>query len=89
MTPQAFSFKLTVPNDPDGATVVAAVAAHAVEYAGLDPAAGAAFVERVRATAAQALQKASGHNCLAVIAAKDGQLTVTMGGQAVSQPLPA
>jgi hypothetical protein len=89
MTPQAFSFRLTVPTDPDGATVVAAVAAHAVQYSGADAAAGAAFVERVRAAATQALQSASGHNCLAVIAAKDGQLTVTMGGQSVSVPLPA
>ena len=89
MTPQAFSFKLTVPNDPDGATVVAVVAAHAVQYTGIDGAAGAAFVERVRATTAQVLKSASGHNCLAVVAARDGQLTVTIGGQSVSHPLPA
>ena len=54
MSPSSFTFKLTVPNDPEGVTVVAAVAAHAVEYAQLDAAAGAAFVERVREAARQA-----------------------------------
>ena len=48
MTPQDFTFKLTVPNDPDGATVVAVVAAHAVEYASIEGAAGAG-VRRARA----------------------------------------
>jgi hypothetical protein len=89
MTPHAFSFKLTVPADPDGATVVAVVATHAAEYAGINGAAGAAFVERARATAAQALKGANGKHCLAVIAAADGQLTVTIAGQTVSEPLPA
>jgi hypothetical protein len=89
MTPQAFSFKLTVPNDPDGAAVVAVVANHAVEYAGIDGAAGAAFVERVRAAAAQALKTAAEKPTLVVFAAANGQLTVTIGSQSVSQPLPA
>lgn len=89
MTPSAFSFKLTVPNDPEGVTVVAAMAAHAVDYAGLEAAAGAAFVERVREVATQALKTATGHSCLAVIAAANGQLSVTMGGQTAAQPLPA
>ena len=89
MSPSSFSFKLTVPNDPEGVTVVAAVAAHAVEYAKLDAAAGAAFVERVREVARQALKATTGHNCLAVIAAADGQLTVTMAGHTASEPLPA
>ncbi len=51
MSPASFTFKLTVPNDPEGVTVFAAVAAHAVEYAKLDAAAGAAFVERAREAA--------------------------------------
>ena len=90
MSPSSFTFKLTVPTDPEGVTIVAAVAAHAVEYANLDAAAGAAFIERVREVARQALQPASGvHNCLAVFAAGDGRLTVTIGGESASQPLPA
>ena len=89
MTPSAFSFKLTVPNDPEGATVVAVVATHAVEYAKIDGAAGAAFVERVRAAAAQVLKVPAEKPTLVVIAAANGQLTVTIGSQSVSQSLPA
>ena len=48
MSPSSFTFELTVPNDPEGVTVVTAVTAHAVEYANLDAGVGAAFVERVR-----------------------------------------
>lgn len=89
MTPSSFTFKLTVPNDPEGVTVIAAVAAHAVEYARLDAGAGAAFVAGARGVAEQALTSASGTSCLAVFAAANGQLTMTMGGQSASQPLPA
>jgi hypothetical protein len=87
MTPQDFSFKLTVPADPEGATVVAVVASHAVAYSQIDAAKGAAFVERARAVAAQALQDSGGKHCLAVIAAADGQLTMTIGGHTVSEPM--
>jgi hypothetical protein len=76
MSPQEFTFKLTVPNDPEGATVVGVVAGHAVEYANIGAAAGSAFVERVRTTAV-------------VFGAADGQLTVTIGAKSVSHSLPA
>jgi hypothetical protein len=89
MTPDSFTFKLTVPTDPEGATVVGVVAAHAVEYAKIDKAAGDAFVTRARSAAAQALKGATGHSCQVVFAAADGQLTVTIGAQSVSEPLPA
>jgi hypothetical protein len=89
MSPSSFTFKLTVPNDPEGVTVVAAIAAHAVEYANFDGAAGAAFVERARDVARQALTSATGTSCLAVFAAEDGRLTITIGEHAASQPLPA
>ncbi|MBY0494345.1 MAG: hypothetical protein K2Y23_09020 [Cyanobacteria bacterium] len=89
MTPQAFSFKLTVPADPEGATIVAVMATHAVEYTKLDAAKGAAFVEKARAAAAHALKNSGGKHCQAVIAAANGQLTVTIGGQTVSESLPA
>ena len=89
MTPQAFSFKLSVPADPEGANVVAVMVTHAVEYTKVDAAKGAAFVERARAAAAQALTGANGKHCQAVISAANGQLTVTIGGQTVSEPLPA
>ena len=91
MTPKDFSFKLTVPLDPEGATMVAIVATHAVEYCGIEGAAGAAFVDRARAAALKAIKGGASERggCLAVIAAANGQLTVTMGGESVSQPLPA
>ena len=89
MSPSDFTFKLTVPNDPEGASVVAVVAAHAVDYAGLDKAAGAAFVEKVKAFALASLKGATGTHCLAVFAAANGQLTVTIGTESVSHPLPS
>jgi hypothetical protein len=90
MTPQEFSFKVTLPADPEGATVVALIAGHAVDYAGIEGAAGKAFVERVRAAAFKALTGADRrHGCQAVVAASDGHLTVTVGAESVSQPLPA
>ena len=91
MTPQAFTFKLTVPNDPEGATVAAVIATHAFHYAGIDAAAGAAFVERVRAGVKEAVKAAppSAKPSVVVFAAANGQLTVTVGGKSISQPLPA
>ena len=89
MTPSSFTFKLTVPNDPEGIAVVAALAVHAVEYANIDGAAGAGFIERVRGVAARAMQSPAGKPCLVVFNAADGQLTVTIGNQSASQPLPA
>ena len=89
MSPSSFTFKLTVPSDPEGVTVVGVVITHAVQYTEIDKAAGAAFVERVKATASTAFKSSTGHNCLVVIAAANGQLTVTIGGQSVSQPLPS
>jgi hypothetical protein len=88
MSPQEFTFKLTVPNDPEGATVVAVVAGHAVEYANIDAAAGPALVERVRTTAAEVLTSAPGYHSLVVFTAGDGKLTVTIGPTSVSHPLP-
>lgn len=89
MTPSSFTFKLTVPNDPEGIAVLAALAAHAVEYANIETAAGAAFVERVRDAAAAAMGAVNGGSCLAVVNAADGELTVTIGKHSASQPLPA
>lgn len=89
MSPASFSFKLTVPNDPEGVSVVAAMAAHAVEYAQIDAGAGAAFLDRVRKAAAREMTSTGGASCLAEFAAANGQLTVTIGSQSASQPLPA
>lgn len=89
MSPQAFTFKLTVPNDPAGASVVAVVAAHAAEYAQLDAATCSAFAEKARAAAVQALKQGGSQGTLATVGAADGQLTLTIGGQTVSHPISA
>ena len=89
MTPTSFLFKLTVPNDPEGASIVAIMAAHAVEYAAIEASAGAAFVERVRAAALPVLKGSDAMGCPVVFSAEDGRLTVTLGGQSLSEPLPA
>jgi hypothetical protein len=89
MSPQDFTFKLSIPNDPAGADVVAAVAQHAVEYANVDSGKGAAFVDRARSAAVQVLKGGSPSHCQAVFAAAGGQLTMTLGGQSVTEPLPA
>ena len=87
MTAASFSFKLTVPNDPDLASMVADVARHAAEYANLEGAAAEGFVERARGAAVRALKAAHGPNCLAVVAAADGTLSIAIGNETISQPL--
>jgi hypothetical protein len=87
MEPSSFSFKLTVPNDPTVVAIVAEMARHVADYAKLEGAAAEGFVERARGAAAKALKGASGHSCLAVFAAADGSLSITIGGEKISQPL--
>jgi hypothetical protein len=89
MSPSDFTFKLTVPADPEGALVVAVVATHAVDYTNLEPSAAKAFVDRARSLAAASLNSATGPHCLVVFAAANGQLTVTIGKETVSAPLPS
>ena len=93
MSPSDFTFKLTVPTDPEGASVVAVVANHAVDYTGMDKAAGAAFVDKVRSFAVNELARAkaakNSTHCVAVFAGANGELTVTIGTESVSHPLPS
>jgi hypothetical protein len=56
MSPKSFTFKLTVPRDPQVSAIVTAMADHAVTYAGLAAATGAEFVARVDAVAAKTLR---------------------------------
>jgi hypothetical protein len=46
-------------------------------------------VERARAAALHAFKNSTGAHCLMVFAAADGQLTMTIGDQTVSHPLPS
>jgi len=60
-----------------------------VEYAAIEAAAGAAFVERVRAAALTVLKSSDPRGCPVEFSAGDGRLTVTVGGHSLSEPLPA
>ena len=87
MTPASFTFKLMLPNDPELAAMVADMARHAAEYVKLEGAPADGFVERTRNAAAKALKAAPGRSSLAVFAAADGALSVTIGDETISQPL--
>ena len=86
MSPSSFTFKLSVPNDPDSTAIIGEVARHAAQYANLDAAAARAFAERAQAAAATAF-KAGGATSQAIFAAADGALTMTIGAESVSERL--
>jgi hypothetical protein len=86
MSPSSFTFKLSVPNDPDAAAIIGELARHAAEYARLDAGAVESFCEQARSAAGAAF-KSGGATSHAVFAAADGRLTMTIGGESVSQPL--
>ena len=87
MSPSAFTFKLCVPNDPGMATIVGEMARHAAEYAKLDEATALAFCDRALAVAGKTLNGDNSKSTQVVFAAADGTLTLTIGGQSISQPL--
>jgi len=87
MSPSAFTFKLTVPNDPALVEMVADMARHAAEYAQLTGDAAAGFVDRAKGVAAKVLKSGPGPHCLAVFTAANGTLSITIGSETVSQPL--
>ena len=82
MSPKEFTFKLTVPRDPQMAAIVTEVTGHAVSYAGIEAAAGADFLTRVSAAAVVAL-KAPGLPALQVIVTGDAS-SVTFAFDAAS-----
>lgn len=88
MSPSSFTFKLSVPNEPGQASLVAQMARHAAEYAGLEAGTAAGFVDQATAAATAALTGAQGPAVQAVFTAADGVLTLSLGGARVSQPLP-
>jgi hypothetical protein len=87
MSPSSFTFKLSVPNDPRMVTMVGEMARHAADYANLQGAAAASFSDRARAAAGKVLKGDSNKTTLVVFAAANGALTVTIGGESISQPL--
>jgi hypothetical protein len=84
MSPKSFTFKLTVPRDPQALAIVSVVASHAVTYAAMDAATGADFVTRVDAVAAMAIQS-PGEATLQIVVTSDAiQLTFAIDATPVS-----
>ena len=87
MTPSEFSFKLSVPNDPQMASIVGDMARHAAEYAKLEDGTAASFCDRALAAASKVLKGDNTTTTLAVFAAANGALTLTLGAETISAPL--
>jgi len=83
MSPKSFTFKLTVPRDPQVSAIVADVAGHAVVYAELDAAIGADFVARVTAAVAPAI-KTPGQPLQIVVTGDDTTVTFAFDAESVS-----
>jgi hypothetical protein len=86
MSPSSFSFKFSVPGDPDAAAIIGELARHAADYAQLDAKEAEAFSQQAETAALKAF-KAGAATSLAVFAAANGTLTMTIGAESVSQPL--
>jgi hypothetical protein len=86
MSPSSFTFKLSVPNDPDSVIIIGEVARHAAGYANIEAGAADAFAGRAKAAASKAM-KAGGPTTLVVFAAANGALTATIGSELVSESL--
>ena len=87
MSPSSFTFKLSVPNDPELAIVVVDMARHAAEYAQLANGMADGFVERTRSAAAKALNGSLDRSTLVVFAAEGGTLTAVVGSETITAPL--
>ena len=88
MSPSSFTFTLSVPNDPELASMVMQVARHAAVYANLGDGAADGFIDRTRSALATALAGAAGGSTSVVIAAADGTLSARIGSHTVTAPLP-
>jgi len=84
MAPKSFTFKLTVPRDPQLAAIVADVATHAVGYADIEAAAGADFVARVGVAAGRALVSTSTDALHILVASDATALTFQFDADVVS-----
>jgi hypothetical protein len=89
VSPESFNFTVTVPGDAQLVGVVRDLCAHAVGYAKLPEAAGAALCERVAAAAADAVATNPHAACPLEFTCADGELRVSVAGQIITQPLNA
>ena len=88
MSPSSFTFKLSVPNDPELTTIVAAMARQAAEYANLTNGTKDRFIEGTKSAAAKALKGGAEGSTMVVFAAESGTLSALVGGETVTAPLP-
>lgn len=84
MSPNQFTFKLTVPRDPQVAAIITELATHAVTYGEIDAAVGAEFVTRVGAAAARALASTMPDSLHVVVSNDATALTVALDADLVS-----
>jgi hypothetical protein len=89
VSPESFNFTVTVPGDARLVGVVRDLCAHAVGYARLPEAAGAALCERVAAAAADSVATNPHAACALEFTCADGELRVSIAGQIITQPLNA
>lgn len=83
MTPNDFTFTLTVPRDAQAVDIVRDLAAHAVTYASVDAAKGKDFVDRVAAVGARRLTSGSDDGCVVTFSGDAAGLHVTLDGETV------
>lgn len=89
MSPESFHFTVSVPADQRLIGVVRDLCAHAVGYAKIGEADGAAFCDRVAEAAGQAVASRPDAPCPLVFTCTGGELRVTIAGRTLSQPLVA
>lgn len=89
MSPESFSFTVTVPGDPRLVGVVRDLCAHAAGYAKLSEAAGAALCEQVSAAATQFVGDRPDTPCPLHFTCAGGELRVAVAGSVIIQPLGA
>ena len=89
MSPESCKVTVTVPGDARLVGVVRDLCAHAVGYAKLPEAAGAALCERVAAAAADSVATNPHAECPLEFTCADGELRVSIAGQIITQPLNA
>jgi hypothetical protein len=89
VSPESFNFTVTVPGDARLVGVVRDLCTHAVGYAKLPAAEGAALCDRVATAAAEAVAQTPESSCPLVFACADGELRVTVAGQTITQSISA
>jgi hypothetical protein len=87
--PDSFSFTLTLPGDARLMGVVRDLCAHAVAYAGVGDSLGGPFCARVTAAAERVVASGADGACALEFLCEGGELSVTIAGETIRQPLPA